>query len=122
MATWTLGDRQARFEQTVARHAGLSQFAAPFLSRMTFADEHADVVSPTLSNRCRSTAHTARRDAEAYRPPDGRTSPRRRCSRSSATTARPTGAAGNNEKTVKREKRRTDDGRKGQEPRSAVVG
>ena len=26
LANWTLGDRQARFEQTAARHAGLSQF------------------------------------------------------------------------------------------------
>ena len=49
LANWTRGDRQARFEQTAARHAGLSQFAAPFLSRMTFVDEHAEGVSPTLS-------------------------------------------------------------------------
>ena len=34
LANWTRGDRKARFEQTAERHAGLSQFAAPFLSRM----------------------------------------------------------------------------------------
>ena len=36
---WTRGDRKARFEQTAERHAGLSQFAAPFLARMKFVDE-----------------------------------------------------------------------------------
>ena len=36
LANWTRGDRKARFEQTAERHAGLSQFAAPFLSRMKF--------------------------------------------------------------------------------------
>ena len=30
LANWTRGDRKARFEQTAERHAGLSQFAAPF--------------------------------------------------------------------------------------------
>ena len=59
LANWTLGDRQARFEQTAARHAGLSQFAAPFLSRMTFADEHAEGVSPTLSAVRLYRAHRA---------------------------------------------------------------
>ena len=72
LANWTRGDRQARVEQTAARHAGLRQVAAPFLSRMTCVDEH----------------------AAACRPTPRWTSPRRRCSRSSATTARPTGAAG----------------------------
>ena len=33
LANWTRGDRKARFEQTAERHAGLSQFAGPFLSR-----------------------------------------------------------------------------------------
>ena len=41
-----------------------------------------------------------------YRPPDGRTGPERRTQREDGET----------------EERRTDDGRKGQEPRSAVVG
>ena len=49
LANWTRGDRKARFEQTAARHAGLSQFAAPFLSRMKFVDEQGEGVSPTLS-------------------------------------------------------------------------
>ena len=49
LANWTRGDRQARFKQTAARHAGLSQFAAPFLSRMKFVDEHDEGASPTLS-------------------------------------------------------------------------
>ena len=59
LANWTRGDRQARFEQTAARHAGLSQFAAPFLSRMTFVDEHAEGVSPTLSAVRLYRAHRA---------------------------------------------------------------
>ena len=33
LANWTRGDRKARFEQTAERHAGLSRFAGPFLSR-----------------------------------------------------------------------------------------
>ena len=49
LANWTRGDRKARFEQTAERHAGLSQFAAPFLSRMKFVDEQSEGVSPTLS-------------------------------------------------------------------------
>ena len=49
LANWTRGDRKARFEQTAERHAGLSQFAAPFLSRMKFVDEQGEGVSPTLS-------------------------------------------------------------------------
>ena len=49
LANWTRGDRKARFEQTAERHAGLSQFAAPFLSRMRFVDEHGEGASPTLS-------------------------------------------------------------------------
>ena len=36
-------------EQTAERHAGLSQFAAPFLTRMKFVDEQGEGVSPTLS-------------------------------------------------------------------------
>ena len=48
-ANWTRGDRKARFEQTAERHAGLSQFAAPFLSRMRFVDEQGEGASPTLS-------------------------------------------------------------------------
>ena len=39
LANWTRGDRKARFEQTAERHAGLSRFAGPFLSRMKFVDE-----------------------------------------------------------------------------------
>ena len=39
LANWTRGDRKARFEQMAERHAGLSQFAGPFLSRMKFVDE-----------------------------------------------------------------------------------
>ena len=49
LANWTRGDRKARFEQTAERHAGLSQFAAPFLSRMRFVDEQGEGASPTLS-------------------------------------------------------------------------
>ena len=49
LANWTRGDRRARFEQTAARHAGLSQFAAPFLSRMKFVDEQGEGASPTLA-------------------------------------------------------------------------
>ena len=49
LANWTRGDRKARFEQTAERHAGLSQFAAPFLSSMKFVDEQGEGVSPTLS-------------------------------------------------------------------------
>ncbi len=45
----TRGDRRARFEQTAERHAGLSQFAAPFLSRMKFVDEQGGGTSPTLA-------------------------------------------------------------------------
>ena len=49
LANWTRGDRKARFEQTAERHAGLSQFAGPFLSRMKFVDEQAEGTSPTLA-------------------------------------------------------------------------
>ena len=49
LASWTRGDRKARFEQTAERHAGLSQFAAPFLSRMKFVDEQGEGTSPTLA-------------------------------------------------------------------------
>ena len=59
LANWTRGDRQARVEQTAARHAGRRQVAAPFLSRMTFVDEPAEGVSPTLSAGRLSRAHRA---------------------------------------------------------------
>ena len=49
LANWTRGDRKARFEQTAERHAGLNQFAAPFLSRMKFVDEQGEGTSPTLA-------------------------------------------------------------------------
>ena len=49
LASWMRGDRKARFEQTAERHAGLSQFAAPFLSRMKFVDEQGEGASPTLA-------------------------------------------------------------------------
>ena len=49
LASWTRGDRKARFEQTAERHAGLNQFAAPFLSRMKFVDEQGEGASPTLA-------------------------------------------------------------------------
>ena len=49
LANWTRGDRKARFEQTAERHAGLSRFAGPFLSRMKFVDEQGEGASPTLS-------------------------------------------------------------------------
>ena len=48
-SNWTRGDRRARFEQTAERHAGLSQFAGPFLSRMKFVDEQGEGTSPTLA-------------------------------------------------------------------------
>ena len=59
LANWTRGARQARCEQTAARHAGLHQVAAPFLSRMTFVDEPAEGVSPTLSAGRLDRAHRA---------------------------------------------------------------
>ena len=49
LASWTRADRKARFEQTAERHAGLSRFAGPFLSRMKFVDEQGEGASPTLS-------------------------------------------------------------------------
>ena len=49
LTNWTRGDRRARFEQTAERHAGLSQFAGPFLSRMKFVDEQGEGTSPTLA-------------------------------------------------------------------------
>ena len=49
LANWTRGDHKARFEQTAERHAGLSQFDGPFLSRMKFVDEQGEGASPTLS-------------------------------------------------------------------------
>ena len=48
LARWTRGDRRARFEETAERHNAMSRFAAPFLSRMNFLDEHGDGASPTL--------------------------------------------------------------------------
>ena len=59
LANWTRGDRKARFEQTAQRHAGLSQFAAPFLSRMRFVDEQGEGASPTLSARRAYREHRA---------------------------------------------------------------
>ena len=78
LANWTQGDRRARFEQTAERHAGLSQFAAPFLSRMKFVDEQGGGTSPTLA---------ALRVYREHRPTHRSTSRRRRYSRSSAATA-----------------------------------
>ena len=49
LASWTRGDRKARFEETAKRHAGLSRFAAPFLARMKFVDEQGNGASPTLA-------------------------------------------------------------------------
>ena len=49
LANGTRGDRKARFERTAERHAGLSRFAGPFLSRMKFVDEQGEGASPTLS-------------------------------------------------------------------------
>ena len=49
LASWTRGDRKARFEETAGRHAGLSRFAAPFLARMKFVDEQGNGASPTLA-------------------------------------------------------------------------
>ena len=68
LASWTRGDRQARFEQTAERHAGLSQFAAPFLSRVKFVDEQGEGASPTLAALRAYREHRAagRRDL----PPD----------------------------------------------------
>ena len=50
--TWntrTRSDRKARFEKTAQRHAGPSQFTAPFLARMKFVDEQGEGASPTPS-------------------------------------------------------------------------
>ena len=47
LTNWSRGDRKARFEQTAERHAGLGQFAAPFLTRIV--DEQGEGTSPTLS-------------------------------------------------------------------------
>ena len=82
LANWTRGDRRARFEQTAERHAGLSQFAAPFLSRMKFVDEQGEGTSPTLA-----ALRVYREHRAASRPTHRSTSRRRRCSRSSAATA-----------------------------------
>ena len=87
LANWPRGDRKARFEQTAERHAGLSQFAGPFLSRMKFVDQQGEVVSPTLSTLPAYREHRAAGRAAAFRPMRRSTSPRRRCSRSSAMTA-----------------------------------
>ena len=82
LANWTRGDRKARFEQTAERHAGLSQFAGPFLSRMKFVDEQGEGTSPTLAALRAYREHRA-----ASRPTHRSTARRRRCSRSSAATA-----------------------------------
>ena len=65
LANWTRGDRKARFEQTADRHAGLSRFAAPFLSRMKFVDEQGEGVSPALQPLIRSNGVTDRRRWES---------------------------------------------------------
>ena len=52
VTTWRTGrgaTGRPRFEQTAERHAGLSRFAGPFLSRMKFVDEQGEGASPTLS-------------------------------------------------------------------------
>ena len=90
LANWTRGDRKARFEQTAERHAGLSQFAAPFPSRMKFVDEQGESAATTLSALRvyprTPRGGTPRRDAAAGRPTHRSTSRRRYCSRSSAAT------------------------------------
>ena len=53
LANWT------RFEQIAERHVGLSQFAAPFLTRMTFVDEPGEGTSPTRAARRVSREHRA---------------------------------------------------------------
>ena len=68
LASWTRGDRKARFEQTAERHAGLSQFAAPFLSRMKFVDEQGEGASPTLAALRAYREHRAA--GRRGRPPD----------------------------------------------------
>ena len=72
LVNWTRGDRKARFEQTVERHAGLSQFAGPFLSRMKFVDEQGEGTSPTLSALRAYREHRAagRRGAPPHAPLD----------------------------------------------------
>ena len=83
LANWTRGDRRARFEQTAERHAGLNQFAGPFLSRMKFVDEQGEGTSPTLAALRVYREHRAA--GRASRPTHRSTSRRRRCSRSSAS-------------------------------------
>ena len=87
LANWTRGDRKARYEQTAERDAGLSRFAGPFLSRMKFVDEQGEDARRRRCRRCGPTANTGRPGAAASRPMRRSTSPRRRCSRSSAMTA-----------------------------------
>ena len=72
LANWTRGDRKARFEQTAERHAGLSQFAGPFLSRMKFVDEQGEGASPTLSTLRAYREHraTGRRGVPPHAPLD----------------------------------------------------
>ena len=48
-STRTRSDRTARFEKTAERHAGLSQFTAPFLATMKFVDEQGEGAAPTVS-------------------------------------------------------------------------
>ena len=52
LTNWTRGDRKARFEQMAERHAGLSQFAGPFLSRMKFVDEQGERGRRRRCRRC----------------------------------------------------------------------
>ena len=72
LVNWTRGDRKARFEQTAERHAGLSQFAGPFLSRMKFVDEQGEGTSSTLSALRAYREHRAagRRGAPPHAPLD----------------------------------------------------
>ena len=56
---WVSRDRKARFAQTAERHAWLSQFAAPVLTRMTFVDEQGEGTSPTWSALRVSREHRA---------------------------------------------------------------
>ena len=47
-ANWTKGDTKAKFSEFTARHRRLNLFAAPFLSRLEFIDDHQSNTSPTL--------------------------------------------------------------------------
>ena len=68
LANWTRGDRKARFEQTADRHAGLSQFAGPFLSRMKFVGRAGRGSVADAVGAAGLSATTARRGTAASRP------------------------------------------------------